>query len=97
MILSPGFIYWDGREWEDNDVYIKYYEKKMPLGCFYMENIFATDDLTDATTVFLLSVWSLPHVQNQELDCFMQQHAVSAWSDRKEMQFSSKRIHNKKW
>lgn len=38
MILSPGFIYWDGREWEGNDVYIKYYEKKMPLGlCFYME------------------------------------------------------------
>ncbi len=39
-----------------------------------MENIFATDDLTDATRVFLLSVWSSLHVQNQELECFMQQH-----------------------
>lgn len=31
MILSPGFIYWEGREWDDDDdndddVYIKYYE-----------------------------------------------------------------------
>lgn len=42
MILSPGFIYWDGREWEDNDVYIKYYDEKMPFYhfMFYMENIF---------------------------------------------------------
>lgn len=29
MILSPGFIYFrDGGEWEDNDVYIKYYWEK---------------------------------------------------------------------
>lgn len=29
-MLSPGFIYWEGREWDDDDndddVYIKYYE-----------------------------------------------------------------------
>lgn len=32
MTLSPGFIYWDVREWEANDVYIKFYGKEnMPV------------------------------------------------------------------
>lgn len=36
-------MYCDGREWKNNDVYIKYKEQ-MPIGlCFYMENIFTTD------------------------------------------------------
>lgn len=76
MILSPGFIYWEGREWED-DVYIKYYGTKMPIGlCFYMKTIFTTDDSPDTASVFLWSVWSLANKQNQW--CFMEQNTVSA-------------------
>lgn len=33
----------------------------MPLGlCFYMENIFTTDDLTDITTVFIVCLVFTP-------------------------------------
>lgn len=32
MTLAPGFIYWEMREWEGNDVYIKFYGKEnMPV------------------------------------------------------------------
>lgn len=45
-------MYWDW-EWEDDDMYIKYYER-MPLGLFYMENIFSFDGKTDAATDFIV-------------------------------------------
>lgn len=62
----------------------------MPFGlCFYMENIFTSDDITDAATVFIVCSVVIPF-SKQGVELFY------AWSDRKEMQFSSKRIYNKK-
>ena len=53
MILSPGFIYWDGRKRDDNDVYIKYYgerkkQQQMPFTIMFLYgNIFTTDDFAN--------------------------------------------------
>lgn len=56
-------------------------KKKMPIGCFCMENIFTTDDLTDAVTVFIVclvfSPCSEPRMFHRE------QNTESAWSDQK--------------
>lgn len=74
MILSPGFIYWEVREWEGNDVYIKFYGRKVCL-CFYMQNILTADGLSDINRTFYCQFWTSPHVQSQ--------NAATAWVSEK--------------
>lgn len=68
--------------------------KKMPvILCFYMENILT------AATLFFFFFLTIPFVLYPIFSNrgWVKSSKISAWSDRKEMQFSSKRIHNKKW
>lgn len=86
MILSPAFIYWEGREWDNDDdnddVYIKYYEmmimKDAFRSMFLYENYIQHWWFTRYSLVFLLPVCTFPNKQNQW--CFVEQKTVGASS-----------------
>lgn len=69
MILSPGFIYWEGREWDNDDdnddVYIKYYEMMMMMKdafriMFLYENYIHHWWFTRYSLLFLLPLCTFP-------------------------------------